>query len=188
MKLFKSFKLFGKRSSKLNLKAIDKEIGKYQEWKKVSVKTSQGDMFFHVQPYMSSFEIDQIIENYGKFLEKYAKEIEDIGGSDNSRALKIIYGILYSFLVRYKSDILSEEDKTIVKEYTGEQMMLFSMNLITLNIFNEIMKSYDEGSMDILFSKFNTIIKTGVSLKDNRDFVRNLDKAYKENIKINKKV
>ena len=177
----KWYKTLIKKKSKLNLKAIDKEIGRYQEWKKVSVKTTDGDMFFYVQPHISSFEIDQIIENYGKFLEKYAKDIEKVSGKDNSRALKIIYGILYSFLVRYKSDILSEKDKTIVEEYTGEQMMLFSMNLMTLNIFNEIMESFDKNSMKILFDKFSDIIKTGNRIKEVNSFVKNLDKAYKDN-------
>ena len=172
MKWFK----FNRKNSKLNVKAIDKEIGKYQEWKKVSVETSEGDMFFHIQPYISSFEIDQIIEGYGKFLEKYAKDIEKTSGNDNSRALKIIYGILYSFLVRYKSDILSVKDKVVIEDYTGEQMFLFSMNLITLNIFNNIIEAFDKSSMDILFNKFNTILKTGSELKNIQGFVKNLDK------------
>ena len=176
------WKLFNKKSSRLNVGAIDKEIGKYQEWVKVLVKTSDGDLFFHVQPYISSFEIEQIIEGYGKFLEKYAKEIEDMSGSDNSKALKIIYGILYSFLVRYKSDILSEDDKTVVTDYSGEQMLIFSMNLITLNVFNNIVESYDESSMDILFSRFEAIIKTGISIKDNKDFARKLDEIRKESL------
>ena len=172
MKWFK----FNRKKSKLNVKAIDKEIGKYQEWKKVSVETSEGDMFFHIQPYISSFEIDQIIEGYGKFLEKYAKDIEKTSGNDNSRALKIIYGILYSFLVRYKSDILSVKDKVVIEDYTGEQMFLFSMNLITLNIFNNIIEAFDKSSMDILFNKFNTILKTGSELKNIKDFVKDQDK------------
>ena len=175
MKWFKGFKLFNKKGSRFNVKAIDKEIGKYQEWERITIGTSNGDMFFHIQPYISSFEIDQIIEGYGKFLEKYAKEIEKTSGNDNSRALKIIYGILYSFLVRYKSDILSVDDKVVIEDYTGEQMLLFSMNLITLNVFNNIIEAYDESSMDILFNKFNTILKTGSELKNIKDFVKDLD-------------
>ena len=183
MKWFK----FNRKKSKLNVKAIDKEIGKYKEWEKVSINTSDGDMFFHIQPYISSFEMDQIIENYGKFLEKYAKDIEKISGKDNSRALKIVYGILYSFLVRYKSDILSVEDKVVIDDYSGEQMLLFSMNLITLNVFNSIIEFYDESSMSILFDKFNNILQTANRLKEVKDFVKDLDKKDIKNPILDKK-
>lgn len=176
LKFMKLFKLLKRKGSKLNIKSIDKQIGKYSEWKRVEVKISDGELFFHVQPYMSSFEIDKIIENYGKFLEKYAEEIDEASSGDTSKALKIIYGILYSFLVRYKSDILSVEDKHIIEDYSGEQMLLFSLKFISLNMFDQIIEFYDESSMDILFNKFNNILKTANKLTGLRSFVREIDK------------
>ena len=162
------------KKERFNSASISKEVDSYSDWKKVNIKIKDGEKFFYIQPNISSFEIDRIIEDYGYFLEKYSKDIDGALDGNNSSALKIIYGILYAFLVRHKTDILSEEDKVVIKDINGDEMMMFALGFIKLNIFDAVLEEFDKESLNILFTKFNTVIETATKLHEVGTLVKDL--------------
>ena len=162
------------KKERFNSASISKEVDSYSEWKKVNLRVKDVEMFFYIQPNISSFEIDKVIEDYGYFLEKYSKDIDGALDGDGSAARKIRYGILYAFVVRHKTDILSEEDKIIIKDINGEEMMTFAINFIKLNIFDAVMEEFDKESLNILFTKFNTVIETATKLNEVGVLVKDL--------------
>jgi len=169
-------KLF-KKSSKLNMATISNEVDKYSEWKPITILFSDGYKIFNIQPYIGSYQIDTIIEEYGKFLEKYAKQISDVAEGNKTLELKNIMGFLCCFLIRYKTDILSSNNREIIKDMSDESMMTASINIIKLNQFDKIVGSFDKQSMKVLFEKFNEILAIAPDFAKTLNVVKNIDKS-----------
>lgn len=163
------FKLL-KRKERLDIKSIESENDLYNEWNKVSVKLSGSQKEFYVQKYLSSDDIDKIIIEYGKFMTNKSEEIGKLSRDDNNK-LKIIMSILYCFLIRYKTDIMSKEPKTICTNITDEQMLSASLDIINLNIFSEILSNFDKSSLDVLRQKFDLILESAPTVAKNKEFI-----------------
>ena len=146
-----------KENNRLNIEVINKEHDRYSVWKDVSVNLNGNIMTFGIQKYISSVEIDRIIEAYGKYLQEFSDliipEIKDINNNEDSE--KVLIGMLlhlWAFVVRFKTDIF--EGKKIVEKIDNNKMFQLCVKLVELNCFDEILEKFDSNSLDKLRDKF----------------------------------
>lgn len=138
------------KQKKLTIESLEKEQKKYNTIKKVEL--SNGD-FLNIRPYLNKEDINNIISTYSSFLLD-----KDVKNNVKSNELLLF---LQCFIILNNSDLLENSNiKTNVDK-------LKYCTLLTTNIvlFDEIMNSFDNLSLDLILKKFNEIIKIARNLE-----------------------